>query len=186
MSMIALAVLVLVFAFPVMMYNSLIGRKNATENAFSSVDTLLKKRYDLIPNLVAAVKNYMQHEKGTLTEITEMRAKAISPDVSAEEKVALDSKITKALGGIMVSVENYPNLKADQTFLQLQRSLNEIEEQISAARRAYNATVNDFNNAVEMFPTSLIAGMMGLSCKSFFTIPQQERQNPDVDKLFKA
>ena len=126
----------------------------------------------------------MQHERGTLTEITEMRAKAISGALSDDQKVDLDNKITKALGGIMVAVENYPDLKANRNFLQLQQTLNEVEEQISAARRAYNATVTDYNNSVEMFPTSIMASMMSYKRKQVFEISEKERQNVNVKNLF--
>jgi len=167
------------------MYNSLIGKKNDVEKSFGSIDVMLKKRYDLIPNLVAAVKQYMQHEAGTLTEITELRAKAVSGNLSSDEKVSLDNKITKTLGGIMVAVENYPDLKASQNFIQLQGSLNEVEEQISAARRAFNASVTDYNNAVEMFPTNIFASMMNYKRKAVFAVAnEQERQNVNIGDAF--
>ena len=175
------AVLVLI---PVMLYNSLVGKKNQVTNVFASIDTLLKKRYDLIPNLISTVKTYMEHERGTLTEITELRAKATSGQLSDDDKVDLDNKISKALGGIMIAVENYPDLKANQNFLQLQGSLNEVEEQISAARRAYNASVTDYNNAVEMFPTNILASMMSYKLKKVFEIAETERKNVDVKDLF--
>ncbi|MDP8263974.1 MAG: LemA family protein [Candidatus Aceula lacicola] len=167
------------------MYNGLIGKKNDVEKSFGSIDVMLKKRYDLIPNLVAAVKQYMQHEAGTLTEITELRAKAVSGNLSSDEKVSLDNKITKTLGGIMVAVENYPDLKASQNFIQLQGSLNEVEEQISAARRAFNASVTDYNNAVEMFPTNIFASMMNYKRKAVFAVAnEQERQNVNIGDAF--
>lgn len=178
---IAAAVVLLLFVF---IYNSLVGKKNQVENAFASIDTMLKKRYDLIPNLVNTVKAYMNHERDTLTKITELRAKAASGGISSDEKVALDNQITKAIGGIMVAVENYPDLKANQNFLQLQGAWNEIEEQISAARRAFNASVTDYNNAVEMFPTNIFAGMMSYKRKQVFEIPEQERQNVSAKALF--
>lgn len=181
---IALIVIAVVVLMLVGMYNSLIGKKNEVEKIFAGVDAVLKKRYDLIPNLVAAVKNYMQHEAGVLTEITELRAKATSGQLSDDEKVDLDNKISRAFGGIMVAVENYPDLKASQNFMQLQRSLNEVEEQISAARRAYNAAVTDYNNAVEMFPTNILAGMMNYQRKQVFEIAEAERQNVNVGELF--
>ena len=168
------------------MYNTLVGKKNDVENIFAGVDAVLKKRYDLVPNLVAAVKNYMKHEAGLLTEITELRARASSGRISDDEKVDLDNKLSRALGGIMIAVENYPDLKASQNFMQLQRSLNEIEEQISAARRAYNAAVTDYNNAVEMFPTNIAAGMMNYQRKQVFEISEQERQNVNVGDLFQS
>jgi len=181
-----IVVLAIVILIPVVLYNSLIAKKNQVNNAFASTDTLLKKRYDLIPNLIATVKTYMQHEQKTLTDITEMRSKAVSGQLSDDEKVDLDNKLTKAIGGIMVAVENYPDLKANQNFLQLQASLNEIEEQISAARRAYNAAVTDFNNAVEMFPTNMLASMMNYKQKKLFEISEQERKNVNVGNLFNS
>jgi len=175
------AVLILI---PVILYNSLVGKKNQVTNVFASIDTLLKKRYDLIPNLISTVKTYMEHERGTLTEITELRAKATSGQLSDDDKVDLDNKISKALGGIMIAVENYPDLKANQNFMQLQGSLNEIEEQISAARRAYNASVTDYNNAVEMFPTNIMASVMSYKLKKVFEIVAAERKNVNVKDLF--
>ena len=179
-------VLVAVVLVVVILYNSLVNKKNQVANSFAGIDALLKKRYDLIPNLVAAVQKYMGHEKGTLTEITQLRARAVSGNVSDDEKVALNNQIGKMLGGIMVAVENYPDLKANQNFLQLQAALNETEEQIAAARRAYNAAVTDYNNAIEMFPTNILAGMMNYKGKPFFEAAEAERQNVDVKKLFNS
>lgn len=167
------------------LYNSLVGKKNRVENAFASIDVFLKKRYDLIPNLVAAVKQYMQHESETLTKVTEMRARATSGALGTDEKVALNNQLGKAIGGIMVAVEAYPQLKADTSFQQLQRSLNEIEEQLAASRRAFNAAITDFNNAVEMFPTNVLAGMMGYTRRELLVTAERERQNVDVSDLFK-
>jgi len=166
------------------MYNSLINKNNQVENAFGGMDAQLKKRYDLIPNLVKSVKTYMKHEAETLTEITELRTKAMSGNISDDEKVSLDNAITSKLGGIMVAVENYPDLKASDNFNQLQRSLNEVEEQISASRRAYNATITSYNNGVEMFPTNILAGIMNMQRKNVFEIPETERENVDVGDLF--
>lgn len=176
-------IFILLFFF--ISYNTLVGKKNQVENVFGSIDALLKKRYDLIPNLIAAVQNYMKHEREVLTQITELRAKAVSGTLSEEEKSSLDTKIGKMIGGIMVAVENYPDLKANQNFLQLQAAINEVEEQISAARRAYNSAVMDYNNAVEMFPTNIIAGMIGYKRKKVFEIDETERKNVNVKELFK-
>ena len=180
------AIVVVLFFICVMMYNSLVGKKNQVENVFGTIDALLKKRYDLIPNLVETVKTYMTHEKSLLTDITELRAKATTGGLSDDERVALDNRMSKTLGGIMVAVENYPDLKANQNFLQLQGSLNEIEEQISAARRAYNAAVTNYNNAIEMFPTNMMASMMNYKRKHVFEIPEEERKNVDVGKIFQS
>jgi LemA protein len=177
---VVVVVLLVVFG----MYNSLVGKKNDCENAFSSIDTMLKKRYDLIPNLVASVKQYMTHERGLLEEVTALRAQATGGGVSSEDAVHLDNQISKALGGIMVAVESYPELKASDNMQQLQRTLNETEEQISAARRTFNAAVTDYNNAVEMFPTNIMAGMMNYRRRELFVIPETERANPNVAQLF--
>ena len=150
------------------------------------MDVQLKKRYDLIPNLISTVKEYMTHERELLTKVTELRSKAINPGISSEERVDLDNQITGAMKGIMVAVENYPDLKSNTNFLNLQRTMNEVESQISAARRAYNAAVTDFNNGIQMFPGSIIAGMMHLTKKKVFEIPVTERQNYDAKNLFNS
>lgn len=180
--LILIAVLLLI---AVLMYNTLIGKKNQVENIFAGVDAVLKKRFDLIPNLVASVERYMEHEKSTLEKVTELRAQAMKPGISDTQKIALDAKLTAALGSITVAMEAYPDLKANENVMHLQRSLSEVEEQISAARRAYNQSVTDYNNAIEMFPTNLMAGWMGLVRKAVFEITVTERQNVDVNALFK-
>lgn len=182
---IAIIVPVVIIAIVAFLYNSLVAKKNQVINVFGTIDAMLKKRYDLLPKLISTVKTYMQHERALLEEITKMRAKAVSGQLSDDEKVDLDNKVTKALGGIMVAVENYPDLKANQNFLQLQGTMNEVEEQISAARRAYNAVVTDYNNAVEMFPTNILASMMSYKLKKVFEISEEQREDIDTDKLFK-
>ncbi|NEU71087.1 LemA family protein [Hassallia byssoidea VB512170] len=168
----------------VIMYNSLISKKNQVDNAFASIDVLLQKRWDLIPNLVAVAQNYMRFEQKTLTKIAQLRTKAISERVSANTRVGLENEISKTLGNIIVAVEAYPELKSNEHFLQLQYSLNEIEEQISAARRFYNTAVKEYNNAVEMFPTNFIASWMNYQLKVQFKATAQERQNVNVRNLF--
>ena len=168
----------------VLLYNSLISKKNQVDNAFASIDVQLKKRTDLIPNLVSIVQNYMQYEKSILVELTRLRSRAMSGQVSPDERVALENQISRSIGGLLVAVENYPELKANQNFMQLQGALNEVEEQISAARRFYNSAVTDYNNAVEMFPTNLIAGQMNYRLKRVFEINEQERQNVNIKNLF--
>ena len=168
------------------MYNGLIRKKNEVKNAFGGMDVQLKKRYDLIPNLISTVKQYMIHERDLLTKVTELRGKAINTNLSSDAKVDIDNQITGAMKGIMVAVENYPDLKSNTNFLNLQRTMNEVESQISAARRAYNAAVTDFNNGVQMFPSSIIAGMMHLTTKKVFEIQEIERQNYDAKSLFNS
>ena len=177
-------IIIFIVLFVVLMYNSLVDKKNQVENAFGGMDVQLKKRYDLIPNLISSVKTYMKHESDTLTEITELRTKALSGGLSNDDKVNLDNKLTSKLGGIMVAVENYPDLKASENFNQLQRSLNEVEEQISASRRSYNASVTSYNNSVEMFPTNILAGIMKMQHKNVFEIPETQRENVNVGELF--
>ncbi len=181
---IALIILGVFALIAVLMYNSLIGKKNQVENIFAGVDAVLKKRFDLIPNLVASVERYMEHEKETLQKVTELRAQAMKPGLSDEAKISLDAKLTAALGSITVAMEAYPDLKANENVMHLQRSLSEIEEQISAARRAYNQAVTDLNNAIEMFPTNLMAGWMKLQRRAVFEITLSERQNVNVHDLF--
>ena len=182
-SLIILGVILIIL---VLMYNSLVAKKNQVENIFASVDTQLKKRYDLIPNLVATVSKYMEHEKSLLTEVTKLRAEANKPNISDAHKMALDAKMSSALGSIMVAVENYPELKANENVMHLQGTLNEVEEQISAARRAYNQAVTDYNNAIEMIPTSFMARVMNYTQKDVFKISEGERQNIDVKELFNS
>ena len=185
-TIVLLVVGVIIVLWVVAMYNGLIRKKNEVENAFGGMDVQLKKRYDLIPNLISTVKQYMTHEKDLLTKVTELRGKAMSGNVSTEEKVDLDNQITGAMKGIMVAVESYPDLKSNTNFLNLQRTMNEVESQISAARRAYNASVTDFNNGVQMFPSSIMAGMMHLSAKKVFEIPEVQRENVSAKELFNS
>jgi len=166
------------------MYNSLVAKKNQVENIFASVDTVLKKRYDLIPNIVSSVSKYMQHEKSLLQDVTKMRADANKPNITNDEKIQLDKKVSSALGSIMIAVENYPDLKANENVMHLQRTLNEVEEQISAARRAYNQAVTDYNNALEQIPTNFMASAMHYQRKEVFEIQENERQNVNVKELF--
>ena len=168
----------------ILMYNTLISRKNEVENIFASVDTVLKKRYDLIPNLVSSVQQYMSHEKDLLEKITQWRSQAMKPGLSDEKKIELDKQMTGALGSIMVAVENYPDLKANENIMHLQRTLHEIEAQISAARRAYNQSVTDYNNTIEMFPTNIMANFMRYTRKVVFEAEEVERQNVNVKELF--
>ncbi len=183
-TIILISVVLLLVIITISMYNGLIRRRNEVDNAFGGMDVQLKKRYDLIPNLVAVVKKYAAHEKELLAKVTAMRAKATSGNLSTDEKVALDNQISAGMKSIMVAVENYPDLKASENFMNLQRTINEVESQISAARRTYNAVITDYNNGIQIFPQSIMAGMMSMSKKEVFIIPETERQNVDVKSLF--
>lgn len=180
--LIVIAVLLLVL---IGMYNGLVSKRNNTENAFASIDVMLKKRYDLIPNLVATVKQYATHEYNTFSKITELRTKQFS-QLTVEEKTQLDKELSNVGRQFLLIAENYPDLKASDNFEQLQHSLNEVEEQLSAARRTYNAVITDYNNSVETFPSNIIAGMFGFKRKMVFDIPEAEKQNVDVKSLFNS
>lgn len=170
----------------ILTYNNLVGARNMVENAFGTIDVMLKKRYDLLPNLVEVVKKYMTHENEIFTNLASLRAKAISPSISTDEKVQLENQISGTMKNLMLIVENYPNLKASEQFTMLQRSWNETEEQISAARRAYNAAVTAYNNAVEKFPSNIFAGIFGYKRREVFVIPETERQNISAKALFNS
>src|ERR1043165_5506607 len=167
----------LVLLVGVSMYNTLVRRQNAVEQAFGTIDVQLTQRYDLIPKLVETVKQFMTHERTLLEDIVRLRSQAMSGGTTAE-KVAANNELTSALGRLNVQMENYPQLRSSDTFVQLQRSLNEVEEQLAAARRSYNAAVTEYNNSVESFPSSLIAGMGGFREQQVFaeTRPSRRRR----------
>jgi LemA protein len=142
-------------------FNSIVQARNQADTAFSSIGVMLKKRWDLIPNLVDAVQRYVEHESQVLEEVVQLRAKAMSRELPPAEAAALDGQIGRALGQLLVTAEAYPELAASENFQQLQRALNDVEEQISAARRSYNAASKNYNDAVTMFPTNLLAALLG-------------------------
>ncbi len=186
-SIIILIAASLVILLPaIILSNTLTYRRNQADNAFASVDAYLKKRFDLIPNLVAAVQQYMGHEKSVLTEITALRTEAMKGGLSSEEIIEINNKMNSALRSINVVMENYPELKSNTNILQLQASLNEVEEQLSAARRTYNAAVLSFNNGVQLFPSNVIAAIRGLRTRSYLETPEPERNNVDVRGLFNS
>lgn len=179
-----LAVLLVLILVVVAMYNGLIKKKNYVDEAFSGMDVALKKRHDLLPNLIETVKAYMTHEKELLVKVTELRSRAMNPNLTVNEKVAAENQLSQAVGSIMVAIEKYPDIKANTNFMHIQTTMNEVEFEISGARKVYNSKVTDYNNAVEMFPTNLMASMMGYTRRLFFEIPDVERENVDVKTLF--
>lgn len=185
--MIVLGVLILLWAYSI--YVSLIKKKNKAKEAFSSIDVQLKKRYDLIPNVLFIANKFMEHERGLLDDITRLRAQAAKLPAelnNAEQTLNLDKEITTKMGQLMVNVENYPQLKSDQTMIQAMQTYNEQEEHIAAARRFYNSAVLELNNAVEIFPSSLIASMLNIKHLPFFEVANEaERQAIDASKYFK-
>ncbi len=181
---IALVILALVFIFAIIFYNSLVGKRNQVSNAFSAIDVMLKKRFDLIPNLVEVVKQYTTYEQETLTKIVGLRSKATFENSSNAEKAAIDAELSTTVKGLMINVENYPDLKANTNFLNLQNTWSESEEQIAAARRTYNAAVTDYNNAIMMLPGSLFAGLLNYYPMSVLTTAEEERKNISAKELF--
>ena len=168
----------------VVLHNGLVRKVNRVDQASSSIDVMLKKRWDLIPNLVAAVEQYMDHERSLLETLTELRARALSPQATAEDRNQMDVATSAALRQFTVAVENYPQLKASDNFLQLQGSLNEVEEQLSAARRFYNAAVTEYHDGLRTWPSSIVAGQMGLQPRELYAVADAERQPVDVGALF--
>ena len=183
---ILLVVLVLAALFLIGYYNSFISKRNMVEQSFSTIDVMLKKRSDLIPNLVATVKQYMEHEQNTLTKIAQYRSRIADSKLDANERVSANNEMNKLLGNIMIQVERYPNLKADGQFKDLSSALQNLEEQLSAARRAYNATVTHYNTSVEMFPANIFAGLFHFKRKAVLETPPEERKNPNVGALFRS
>lgn len=172
-----IVVLILMF---VSIYNSLVRLRNQVKNAWSQIDVQLKRRHDLIPNLIETVKGYMNHEKETLENITKARSEAMGAG-SVGEKAAAESNLNNAMGQFYVVVENYPDLKANQNFLSLQEELTSTENKISFARQAYNDQVLFYNNKIEVIPSNIVAGMFNFKAEEFFEIEEQEKAVPKVE-----
>jgi len=173
-------VLAVVLVFVVVTYNGLVALRTQTEEAWSDIDVQLKRRYDLIPNLVNTVKGFAAHEEKVLTAVTNARANAMSAK-TMEEHNAAEQQLSGALKGLMVAVEAYPDLKSAPNFLSLQEELANTEEKIMGSRRFYNANVRDLNMKIQTFPTNLFAGMLGFVKRAFFEIGNEaERNNVEV------
>jgi LemA protein len=184
MSLTLLLILAVTVIGFILTYNTVISKKNNVDNALGAIDAELKKRRDLIPNLVESVKAYMQYEKDLLEKITRLRESAEKIE-DPEKRLQIEQELSKALQSLRVRFENYPNLKANKNFLQLQTTLTDIEESIAAARRFYNQAVTEYNNILEQIPFTFIAKMLGLQRKEVFTIPEEERTNIDIGELFR-
>lgn len=160
-------------------YNKIVKQKLVVEEATGDIETFLKQRYDMIPNLVEIVKGYAKHEKETFTQITEMRAKAMSSG-SLAEKMETENQISQALSKIIAVAENYPELKANTNFQDLQTSLKELEDSIQKSRRFYNGAVRDFNTLIVVFPQNLLAGIFGFKKEPFFEASDEEKKNVEI------
>jgi len=169
----ALGIVVSVIIIFIIIFNWMISRRNAVNASFASIDAMLTKRYDLIPNLVSACEKYMGYESSVLKEITAIRTKFLNS--TGDDRIKLEHEVARQLKSVFAVSERYPDLRASASFEMLMRSLNEVEEQISASRRAYNATVMDYNNLCQMFPTNIVAMIMGFKVRTMFEATDEER-----------
>jgi LemA protein len=178
--LVILAALVLLVLSVIGIYNALVGLRNQVDNAWSQIDVQLKRRHDLIPNLVETAKGYMKHERGTFEAITNARAQAMGAKTVAESAKA-EGVLGEALSKFLLVVENYPDLKANQNFLAVQEELSSTENKIAFARQAYNDQVLFFNNKIQMFPSNIVAGMFSFAKRDFFEVgAAAEREVPKV------
>jgi LemA protein len=173
------AVIVIAVAGVVGLYNGLIKLKNRVDEAWSDIDVQLKRRHDLIPNLVNTVKGYATHEKELFEKVTEARSAAMNAGTPAE-KEQTENMLSGTLKSLFAVAENYPDLKANQNFLELQRELTDTEDKIQAARRFYNGNVRDFNTKIQVFPSNLIAGMLNFTKRDFFAAEEGEKEVVNV------
>ena len=177
-TIIIIAVVVVLVFWAISLYNNLVKLRNNRENAFANIDVQLKQRHDLIPQLVATVKGYATHEREVLQRVTEARTAAMSA-TTINDKVVAENALSNALAGLKVSLEAYPDLKANQNFLQLQGEISDVENKLAAVRRFFNSATRELNNAVETFPSNRFAKMFGFKREPMFEVPQAERADYD-------
>ena len=175
---IILGVVVLLVICFISIYNNLVRLRNNRENAFANIDVQLKQRYDLVPQLVSTVKGYASHEKEVFLRVTEARSAAVNAQ-NIDDKIKADNLLTSALQGLKVTLEAYPELKANQNFLQLQTEISDIENKLAAARRFFNSATRELNNGVQTFPGNIIAGMFGFHKEAMYEIAEQDRASMD-------
>lgn len=177
--LLVIAVIVLLLIFWVIgIYNNLVRMRNNRENAFANIDVQLKQRHDLVPQLVATVKGYATHEKNLLESVTAARSAAVNA-TGINDKIAAENQLSAALSGLRVNLEAYPDLKANQNFLQLQGEISDLENKLAATRRFFNSATKELNNAVQTFPANLLAGMFGFHKEPLFEVNAQERATLD-------
>jgi len=178
---VVLGIIIIAGLFFIGMYNALVRLRNRVKNAWSQIDVQLKRRHDLIPNLVETAKGYMKHERGTLDSVTQARSKAMSAE-SVGDKAKAEGELNGAMSKFFLVVENYPDLKANQNFLAVQEELTSTENKISFARQSYNDQVLFFNNKIQVFPSNMVAGMFNFKTEDFFELEDEaEREVPKVD-----
>lgn len=176
-----IAVVLLVGLFYILIRNSMVGARNRVDESWSGIDVQLKRRHDLIPNLVEAVKGYASHERGTFEKVTQARAAAMGATGVADVSKA-EGALSGALGGLRVVAEQYPELRATENFQQLSRNLSELEDEIQASRRIYNSNVQAYNTKIQIFPNSIVANQGGFTAREFFEIEDAgDREVPEVD-----
>jgi LemA protein len=175
MILIVIGIIVLIVIWVVSLYNGLVKLRNRRQNAFADIDVQLRQRHDLVPQLVETVKGYASHEKELLLRVTEARTAAMAAG-SIDDKIKAEQQLTAALQGLKVQVEAYPDLKANQHFLQLQEELSDIENKLAASRRFFNGATTEYNNAVESFPSNLIARNFGFQRELFFDLGTDSRK----------
>ncbi|HOU01354.1 MAG TPA: LemA family protein [Bacteroidales bacterium] len=174
--------IVLLALWAVSLYNRLVRLRNGREQAFADVDVQLKQRHDMIPQLVEAVRGYMQHERGVLTEVTEARAAAMKA-TSINEKISAETRLSTALDGLKVAVEAYPDLKASQNFLDLQNEISDIENKIASARRFFNSATKELNVATEVFPSNIVATLFNFKREPMFDLGEQRTAVEEPPKI---
>ena len=175
---IAIIVIIVIYAFA--LYNSFVKLNNKVEEAFSTMDVYLKKRWDLIPNIVETVKGYAKHEKSTLKEVVELRNSAYD-NMSDDQKIKTNEELSRGINKIMALAEAYPDLKANENFKDLSNQLTKVEDDIANSRKYYNGVVRMFNNKVEMFPSNIFAGIFGYKSKAMFEASANEKENIKVE-----
>ncbi|MFV0555918.1 MAG: LemA family protein [Lactovum sp.] len=180
MVLIIIAIIVVLAFVVIGIYNGLVKSRMQTQEAWAQIDVQLKRRNDLIPNLVETVKGYATHEKSTFEAVTEARSKVAGAG-SPEEAIAASNELSGALSRLIAVAEAYPELKANTNFLQLQNELTGTEDKISASRQHYNAATGDYNTKIQSFPANILAGMFGFKAAVFFEIPEVEKEVPKVD-----
>ena len=179
---VSIVVIVVLALWIISLYNSLVKLRNNRENAFADIDVQLKQRHDLIPQLVATVKGYAAHEKDTLERVINARNGAMSAH-TIDEKIKAENALSSALPGLKITLEAYPDLKANQNFLQLQEEIADLENKLSAVRRYFNSATKELNNAVETFPSNLIAGMFGFRKEIMFDLGAQRATLEEAPKI---
>ncbi len=178
-AIIILAVVGVLAFYVISLNNTLVKMKLTVNEAIADIETFLKQRYDMIPNLVETVKGYAKHEKGIFESVSELRSKAMSAG-SVEEKIKLEGELQKGISKIFAIAESYPELKANENFLNLQANLKDMEDEIQKSRRFYNGTVRDFNTKIQVFPNNIIVGILGFKAFPFFEAEEEEKKNVEV------